>query len=512
MLVKLLNYMININIFKKIIILIYLSAFFVLIFSFFINGKALHPDDWEYMAYARYFSKNYTLIIPNHEADKTGLSYINTIGNNVLIENKNYSVPGRFYGQSVVLGVLIKVFNSEYILKLINPIMAVLSIMFFYLIRKKIGLKKNILFALFFSISPFFLYVSCFLDGHLMAIFFMLLSIFLYLKNLYFLPGISIGMMVFIRPESIILIPAIILFLYIYKKNITVLSCILILIGICLPLFLMFFINTRLYGNLFTFGYYSNVSENINNPLNVAIDNIFGKFNFFISNLSSVATLLIFGSPLLLIMPFSSRNKYLLVFFVAIIFFLFTISKPFNGYGSEWELQTTISSPERYLSLFYTISLLVISLKKNRLNKILLIFLLIINVYIIFAQQVFPFTAIWSEKNIFAIKSSKLIDKNIKNRDFIITSNFIKWIDPFNKNYTDSNSIIMGNNNDLNTLKQNYDNVYLIPFGLDDWILFDKLSNNGLIPLNKIDSINILHYRGVWFGGFVNHIVSIYKI
>lgn len=145
-------------------------------------------------------------------------SYLFT-NNDFSFQNQQYfTMWGYQTGFVIYQGLILKLFNSVFILKLLNAIFSSVLCVLIYLFGKKICSEKSARMAsLLYMIFPFSLYLNTVLANHHLATFLMYLGVFFLLKKEksikdYIIAAILISLGNIIRPEGIIVIFTLILF------------------------------------------------------------------------------------------------------------------------------------------------------------------------------------------------------------------------------------------------------------------------------------------------------------
>lgn len=145
-------------------------------------------------------------------------SYLFT-NNDFSFQNQQYfTMWGYQTGFVIYQGLILKLFNSVFILKLLNAIFSSVLCVLIYLFGKKICSEKSARMAsLLYMIFPFSLYLNTVLANHHLATFLMYIGVFFLLKKEksikdYIIAAILISLGNIIRPEGIIVIFTLILF------------------------------------------------------------------------------------------------------------------------------------------------------------------------------------------------------------------------------------------------------------------------------------------------------------
>ncbi len=157
-----------------------------------------------------------------------------------------FSMWGYQTGFVIYQGIILKLFNSVFILKLLNAIFSSGLCVLIYVFGKKMVSEKSAKMAsLLYMIFPFSLYLNTVLANHHLSTFLMYIGIFFLLKKEkktkdYLLAGLLISLGNIIRPEGIIVVTTFIIFellnlkkdtIKIVLKNILVFLIIYFLVG-----------------------------------------------------------------------------------------------------------------------------------------------------------------------------------------------------------------------------------------------------------------------------------------
>lgn len=157
-----------------------------------------------------------------------------------------FSMWGYQTGFVIYQGIILKLFNSVFILKLLNAIFSSGLCVLIYLFGKKMVSERSAKMAsLLYMIFPFSLYLNTVLANHHLSTFLMYIGIFFLLKKEkktkdYLLAGLLISIGNIIRPEGIIVVTTFIIFellnlkkdtIKIVLKNVLVFLIIYFLVG-----------------------------------------------------------------------------------------------------------------------------------------------------------------------------------------------------------------------------------------------------------------------------------------
>lgn len=139
--------------------------------------------------------------------------------NDFSFQNQQYfTLWGYQTGFVIYQGLLLKLFNSVFILKLLNAIFSsILSVLIYFFAKKICSEKSARMASLLYMIFPFSLYLNTVLANHHLATFLMYIGIFFLLKKEkgikdYIIAAVLISLGNIIRPEGIIVVFTLILF------------------------------------------------------------------------------------------------------------------------------------------------------------------------------------------------------------------------------------------------------------------------------------------------------------
>ena len=137
-----------------------------------------------------------------------------------------FTVWGYQTGFVIYQGILLKIFNSVFVLKLFNAIFSSVLCVLVYIFGKKISSEKSARMAsLLYMIFPFSLYMNTILANHHISAFLAYMGIFFLLKDNkkikhYIVAAILISLGNIMRPEGIIVIFSLLVFeIFRFKKN-----------------------------------------------------------------------------------------------------------------------------------------------------------------------------------------------------------------------------------------------------------------------------------------------------
>ena len=470
-------------------LLIILLFAFLISSLFFYKKTSLHPDDHEYLFFTKVFSETNSLFFYNESAVLLQNQLINKVGKSVLKDGAYFNVPMRFYGTPIVLGYFSKIFTYDFVQKFAIPTVSVLVLLLFYFQDNNKFKKIIIVFT-----SPFFLFMTANVDSTFLGILFFLASLFFIKKKdafSYFVSGFLLGISFMVRPNMLFLFTVNFYFLLEnFLENKSFKPIFLFILAFFGVLAYMMHINSILYGNFYTLGYWYNESTDLNSVAR-AVKNIKGEFNFFVENLMLIPKLFYYTSPFLFLLPFFiKKNKKNLIYFLLLLpYFLYIISKPFSGYGSAFNFESTISSPIRYLSPFFIVLIFLLEFKNNMKRQKLFVMAIVFNIYLAIFQPMMSLPAVFYEKNVLGYELKQLVENELSKDDILISNYFLKWSD-FDKynimNLTESLSIELIK--DLSNEKE----IYLLPLNLAEKEFYLNNESN----FNLIKQKEISHYRG----------------
>ncbi len=157
-----------------------------------------------------------------------------------------FSMWGYQTGFVIYQGIILKLFNSTFVLKLLNAIFSSgLCVLIYVFGKKQVSEKSAKMASLLYMIFPFSLYLNTVLANHHLSTFLMYIGIFFLLKKDkktkdYVLAGVLISFGNIIRPEGIIVVTTFIIFellnlkkdrVKMVLKNISVFLVIYFLVG-----------------------------------------------------------------------------------------------------------------------------------------------------------------------------------------------------------------------------------------------------------------------------------------
>lgn len=456
---------------------------------FFYKKTSLHPDDHEYLFFTKVFSETNSLFFYNDSATVQQNPLINKVGKSVIKNEVYFNLPMRFYGTPIVLGFISKFFSYDLVERFAMPTVSVFVLLIFYF-QSKGGLKKTILLLT----SPFFLFMTANVDSTFLGILFYLASLFFIKKKdvfSYLISGFLLGLSFMVRPNILFLFTVNFYFLiknFLEEK--TFKPLLLFIFSFSIVLVYMMHMNSILYGNFYTLGYWYSESSDLNN-ISRAVKNIGGGFNFLVDNVSLIPKLFYYGLPFLFLLPFFiKRNRQNFIYFLLLLpYFLYITSKPFGGYGLAFDFESTISSPIRYLSPFFITIIYLLEFKKDVEKQKLFIVGIILNIYVVLFQPIMSYPAVYFEKNVLGYNLKQLVENELSKDDVLVTDYFLKW-----SNFDRYN--IMSLKNDLNIediieLSKSGD-VYLLPLNAKEKEFY--LNNQSSFSLIREKEVS--HYRG----------------
>jgi len=259
---------------RQVIILLILGIVFLFIYSWFSfvttqDGKArfASPDGVANYFWAERYAEGEKLFY---------FEPLNVIANDIVVPRSVRSdngvvKPVSFLGIILIYGFLGKIFGSWIIIYL-TPFFAVIGVLFFYGIIKKIFDEKTAFISalMLFCLASYWYYASrsmfhnvLFIDLLLAGVYFVINSArikqvkkintnFIFI----FFAGIFIGLAIITRTSELIwLLPVILLAWIVYFKQLHWNKSILFVCGIFLALIPMFYYNQILYGDFLKFGY-----------------------------------------------------------------------------------------------------------------------------------------------------------------------------------------------------------------------------------------------------------------
>lgn len=157
----------------------------------------------------------------------------------------HFATWGYQTGFVIYQGVLLKLFNSVFLLKLLNVIYSSCLVYFIYYVSKRISDEKSARFvSLLYMIFPFYIFMDIILANHHLASLLMYIGILFLIKNNkcfkdYVFGGIFLALGNIIRPEGIIVVLSFLLFEFftldrekIYRTVVRVLSFLIIYFSI----------------------------------------------------------------------------------------------------------------------------------------------------------------------------------------------------------------------------------------------------------------------------------------
>ncbi|MFH1564971.1 MAG: glycosyltransferase family 39 protein [bacterium] len=390
-------------------ILIILAIFFVFVYSFlaFRAGTIFNsPDENANYFFANLFARESRLDYPLKE-------------NSDIIHPRSMAVadqkivPQSFLGMPLIYGFLGKIFGSNAII-FFTPIIAAISVLFFYEIIKKIFDEKiAFLSSVLVFINPAFWYYSTHSMYHnVLFASLLIMGIYFFVKNNsnaqnkkqcanIILGSIFIGLSLMARYSEIPWVVLILIILYFFNKDKIskkqAIICFLILFVLSIPIF---FLNNKLYGNPLSNGYSSigksidtnSISASIRsslllNTLRVAVLNIFrNSWNYGIYLFWWLSLPTCFGIFLLLKnykKLESKQKKYLIAFLIGSVYLiLYYGSWSFHDNPDPTKITIGTSYARYWLPIYIFsmpfLSMLLLKIKQKRMAKSNAIFLCVL--------------------------------------------------------------------------------------------------------------------------------------
>lgn len=446
---------------NKIILLFILAGIFFFVYSFlsfFAVDSTLRFNSPDEMA-NYFFSKKFAETGTVSYYDDQNLLVNNVIHTRSMNSIDGYVVPTSFLGIILLYGFIAK-FLGVWIITFLTPIIAVISIVCFYFLISNI-FNKNIAFTssilLFFSPPLWYYSVKSMYHNVGFISFLIIGATFLFLNSKkyykFLLSGFFIGLALSFRfSEALWVVPIIILSIIFYKSKVNFKKLSLFILGILMPIILVFYYNEQLYDSSLTSGYMIN-SSNINNvgylsyfvkiiiPFGLDLKTMFSNFfNYIISMFWFFSVPAIFG---IIIFLKSKKTKIQNLF---VFSFLYILVWLVFYYGS-WDIKDNISysnstignSYVRYWLPIYVFALPFFVLfleklkKKNIFGRIIAILFLL--VYVLSSINLVMFRG---EESIVSVKSNLLhysdINKSVvdltNDNDIIITHYYDKVFFP----------------------------------------------------------------------------------
>jgi len=178
-----------------------------------------------------------------------------------------YTVPGSFFGMIILYGLIGKIFGSGIILFL-TPLFSIIGVLFFYLLLKEV-FSKQVAFvsALFlFVLPPFWHYSTRGMFHNILFISLLIIGVYCLVKVLnnkfgntkqllfFLISGLFIGLSLMVRTSETIWVGLALLILFIFNRSkINWKSIISFAVPIIIIFFIIFNINSQLYGSPLSF-------------------------------------------------------------------------------------------------------------------------------------------------------------------------------------------------------------------------------------------------------------------
>lgn len=423
----------------RIISLSILAGFFFFVYSFLTlatydkNLKFNSPDETANYFFAKRF------------AETGKIAYFEPINlevGDIVHPRSTQSMDGKiaptsFLGIILLFGLIAKIFGI-WIIPFLTPLLAVVGILFFYKLIKKI-FDKNIAFfsSLMLFFCPSFWYFSEKSMYHNIGFaVFLIIGLYFFSAKNAAISGFFFGLAIAFRNSEILLLALslLILFLY-YKKKIKFKQIALFFLAFILPLLPIFYFNSQLYGNPLTNGYTVNIKNTENEALGIffSLISIFFPFGFYplkaLTNFYNYFIQLFWFLSVPSILGFiiflknektKIQKAYLLLSCLISLWLIF--------YYGSWQIKDNISASEiiignsyvRYWLLIYifALPLLVIFLKKLSDQKKRFFAFALIFTYLIFSINTVMFQG---EESIWAVKKNISSYQKTANKVFATT-------------------------------------------------------------------------------------------
>ncbi|MDD5342139.1 MAG: glycosyltransferase family 39 protein [Patescibacteria group bacterium] len=256
----------------ELIMLVLLGAAFFVLYSFSSFGsptKFVSPDETANYFFTKSFAQSSSLSVSEPlDSFAPGLIRPRSVD---LVEGKPYTdmvqgklVPNSFIGLPLIYGLIAKVFSLAMV-RFITPMIAIIAVIFFYLLVKQLFDNRIAFFSsLLLFLQPAFWYFSGrsmmhnvpFASCVIITVYFFIKAVrFSKLMNYIFL-GIALGLAIIFRvSEAIWLLPMLLILFLVFKKRISWLKAAVSLLTLCLFLLPIGYLNNKLYGNPLAFGY-----------------------------------------------------------------------------------------------------------------------------------------------------------------------------------------------------------------------------------------------------------------
>lgn len=235
--------------------------------------------------------------------------------------------------QILIVGFLFKIFGTSFILaKVYTTILAIFSIILLYKISELIFKKKSIIPILFFVLFPSFIIFSDHMNGVWEALFFSMLSFYLFLKDKYLLSSIIYSLSIFYRYLSLFCFPYFLYFLIAKKRY----KFLIYSIGSIIILFILFylffgfeFINQTILYQLTSIFFISSVPKDYSQFFNIEFFKISSFIIFVVFSFQKKEKLILFFSLYSILLELS-----IVLAFRTIIYHYFIFTLPFYALGS----------------------------------------------------------------------------------------------------------------------------------------------------------------------------------
>jgi hypothetical protein len=336
----------------------------------------------------------------------------------------DYLVPGGFLGLILIYGLLGKTFGLG-VVSFLTPLFAILAVLFFYYLIKKIFSAEVAFFSgLFLLIHPAWWYWSSqTLSNNVLFVSLVIIGLTILIvrkkKNelTFALGGLFFSLAVAVRTSEIVWLTFLLLTLaLIFRKHLSWRKVFIFIFFFVLVILPIFYYNQLLYQSPFASGY-SQLQENLSSPrffiskvqikhfffpFEVVSDNFLKNFyNYFISLFFFYFILFVLGSLnfIFKLKRASSAQKIYFVFFVIISLYLVVYYGSWNFYDNLDPAKVTIgTSYVRYWLPIYIFSLpfvaliflALLAIFKKRYLKLLIGGLAVLILFVYSANLVFP--------------------------------------------------------------------------------------------------------------------------
>lgn len=261
------------------VILSILAVFVFFIYSYF-SFSSFHkyssPDETANHFFTQQFIKTGQFKV----SEPLNVSLENIIRPRSFGVSGQYLVPVSFLGLPLLYGLPGKIFGGG-VIYFIGPLLASLSVFFFYLLIKKIFPEKIAFYAalilflqpvfVFYAMRPFW-HNGLFISLIVMAGYFLVNLLVSKRWYDYFFFGLIFGLALTVRTSEIIwLLPTVILVLVLNLKKIKYVYILYTLLGLIVFLAPFFYYQGQTYGHVIASGYTANIFETEGNPGSTAI-------------------------------------------------------------------------------------------------------------------------------------------------------------------------------------------------------------------------------------------------